>query len=92
MAPQRTRNLVDDSRSELSSTRERYSGLVPTQTNSKGRRNGTGTVGTASVLKEVALSNQTMSGSQDGPEDDKRVGLPKADDLRNRTSIDESAD
>lgn len=92
MAPQRTRNLVDDSRSELSSTRERYSGLVPTQTNSKGRRNGTGTVGTASVLKEVTVSNQSVSGLQDGPEDDKRVGLPKANDLQNRMSVNESAD
>ena len=73
MPPQRTRNIADDSRSEASSTREKYSGLFSSQMASKGRRNGPGNIGAASNLKEVTNADQSKSGQQDAPEDDKRV-------------------
>lgn len=40
---------------------------------SKGRRNGAGNVGPASNLKEVTNANQSTSGLQVTPEDDKKV-------------------
>ena len=76
MPPQRTRNIADDSRSEVSSTREKYTSLLSTAAPSKGRRNGAGNAGFTSGLKEVTNANQPFNAQQDVPEDDKRVCIP----------------
>ena len=87
MPPQRTRNIADDSRSEASSTRERQSGLLPSQLAPKGRRNGAGYVGAASNLKEVFNANQSTGGLQDAAEDDKRVWQKRLSTRRTRRIV-----
>jgi len=59
MPPQRTRNLVEDSRSEASSSKEKYMSLpLSSHTISKGRRNGDTATLARSSLKDVFNATQ----------------------------------
>ncbi len=59
MPPQRTRNLVEDSRSEASSSKEKYTSLpLSSHTISKGRRNGDTATLAGSSLKDVFNATQ----------------------------------
>ena len=76
MPAQRTRNVPDESKSEASSTREKYTGSFPSTAPPKKRRNVHSTGGSASNLREVVNASQSAGNAQQQSTDDApRVGL-----------------